>query len=49
MARSLSVENLLPQNVWSIINYLQLSTEVAQWETPSCSRAQTATDNGVRN
>ena len=40
MARSLPVENLLPQNVGSIINYLQYSTEVAQWGTPSCSRLQ---------
>ena len=32
MARSLPVENLLPQNMGSIINYLQQSTEVAQWE-----------------
>ena len=32
MARSLTVENILPQNVGSIINYLQYSTEVAQWE-----------------
>ena len=32
MARSLPVENLLPQNVGSIINYLQSFPEVAQWE-----------------
>ena len=32
MARSLPVENLLPQNVGSIINYLQY-TEAAQWGT----------------
>ena len=31
MARSVPVENLLPQNVGSIINYLQYCTEVAQW------------------
>ena len=31
MARSLPVENLLPQNVGSIINYLQSFTKVAQW------------------
>ena len=38
MARSLPVENLLPQNVGSIINYLQY-TEAAQWGTPpSCSQ-----------
>ena len=48
MARSLPVENLLPQNVWSIINYLKLSTEAAQWGTPSCSQPQPAMDNGVR-
>ena len=44
MARSLPVENLLPQNVGSIINYLQSFTEVAQWGAPSCSRPQPATD-----
>ena len=48
MARSLPVENLLPQNVGSIINYLQY-TEAAQWGTPSCSQPQPATDNGVRD
>ena len=48
MARSLKVENLLPQKVRSIINYLQQSTEVGQWGTPSCSRPQPTTDNGVR-
>ena len=32
MARSLPVENLLAQNVGSIINYLQNCTEAAQWE-----------------
>ena len=48
MARSLPVENLLPQNVGSIINYLQY-TEAAQWVTPSCSQPQPATDNGVRD
>ena len=40
MARSLPVENLLPQNVSSIINYLQQFTEVAQWGAPSCSQPQ---------
>ena len=49
MARSLPVENLLPRNVGQIINYLQWSTEVAQWGAPSCSRPQPATDNGVRD
>ena len=49
MARSLPVENLLPQNVGSIINYLQLSTDVAQWGTPSCSQPQPATNNGIRD
>ena len=49
MARSPPVEYLLPQNVGSIINYLQISTEVAQWGTPSCSRPQPATVNGVRD
>ena len=47
MARSLSVENLLPQNVGSIINYSNV-TEVAQWGALSCSRPQPATENGVR-
>ena len=49
MARRLPVENLLPQNVGSIINYLQKFTEVAQWGAPSCSRPQPAMDNGVRD
>ena len=49
MARSLPVDNLLPQNVGSIINYLQQFTEVAQWGAPSCSRPQPAMDNGVRD
>ena len=48
MARSLPVENLLSQNVGSIINYLQQFTEVAQWGAPSCSQPQPATDNGER-
>ena len=43
------MENLLTQNVASIINYLQQSTEVAQWGTPSCSRPQSAMDIGVRD
>ena len=37
------MENLLRQNEGSIINYLQKSTEVAKWGTPSCSRPQPAT------
>ena len=49
MARSLPVENLLPQNAVSIINYLQQYTELAQWETPCCRRPQPATDNDVRD
>ena len=49
MARSFPVENLRPQNVGSIINYLQWSTEVAQWGPPTCSRQQPATDNSVRH
>ena len=48
LTRSLPVENLLQQNVWSIINYLQ-ATEVAQWGAPRCSWSQPATDNGVRD
>ena len=33
------------------VNYqlLAVITEVAQWGTPSCSRPQLATDNGVRD
>ena len=47
---SLTVENLLPQNVGSFINYLQFTaTEVAQWDAPSCIRPQPATYNGVRD
>ena len=42
------MENLLPQNVGSIINYLQY-TEAAQWGTPGCKQPQPATDNGVRD
>ena len=48
MARSLPVENLLPQNVGSIINYLQESNEVAHRAIPS-SRPQPATNNSVRD
>ena len=47
MAKSLPVENLLPQNVGSIIN--SNVTEAAQLITPSCSRTKPATDNGVRD
>ena len=49
MARSLPVENLLRQNVCSIINYLQKFTKVAQWGAPSFIQPQPATDNGVRD
>ena len=49
MVRSLPVENLLPQNVGLINNYLQQCTEAAQWGTHSCSQPQPATDNGVRD
>ena len=49
MARSLPVENLLPLNVGSIIEYLQNATEVAKCGALSCSRPQPATDNGVRD
>ena len=33
------------------VNYqlIAVITEVAQWGTPSCSRPQPATDNGVRD
>ena len=47
MARRLPVENLLPQNEGSLMNYLQQFTEVAQWGAPSCSQPQPATDNGI--
>ena len=47
--RSLPVENLLPQNVGSIINYLQLCTEAAQWGTPNCNQPHPDTNNGVRD
>ena len=43
------MENILQQNVGSIINYSKQSTEVAEWGTPSCSRPQPATDNGLRD
>ena len=38
IAKILPVENLLPQNVGSIINYLQKFTEVAQYGAPSFSQ-----------
>ena len=41
--------SILPQNVGSVINDFQLCTEAYQWETPSCSQPQPATDNGVRD
>ena len=33
------------------VNYqlLAVITEVSKWRTPSCSRPQSATDNGVRD
>ena len=48
IVRSLPVENLL---TLSGVNYqlLAVITEVAQRGTPSCSRPQPATDNGVRD
>ena len=50
VARSLSVENLLPQNVEWIINYTCSNvTEIAQWGAPSCSRPQPANKNVVRD
>ena len=49
MAKSFLVENLLLQNVGSIISYLQYCTEAAQWWTPSCIQPQPATDNGVKH
>ena len=48
MAKSIPVEDLLPQNVGSIINYLKF-TEVTQWGAPRCSQPQPATDNAVRD
>ena len=50
MARSLPVENILTQNVVSIINYLHAVMLLKQpnGATPSCSQPQPATDNGVR-
>ena len=43
-----AVENILPLFVGSIINYtVSNAPEVAQLVTPSCSRPQPATDNGV--
>ena len=57
MAMGLSKENLQPQNVGSVINYLEQFTEVIYWSNfvvqkygnPCCSRPQLATDNGVRD
>ena len=47
MAKSIPVENLLPQNVGSIINTCSNFTEVAPWGAPSCNQPQPAVDNGV--
>ena len=49
MARSPPKWNLLPLFVGSIINNFSNITEEAQWATPSCSRPQPATNNGVRD
>ena len=48
MAKSLPVENLLPQNEGVNYQLLALITEVARWGTPSCSWLQPAADNDVR-
>ena len=48
MAISLPVENLLPQNVGPIINYLHNATEISRWRTPGCSWPQPAGENAVR-
>ena len=45
------MENLLIDPTECGVNYqlLAVITEAAQWETPSCSQPQPATDNGVRD
>ena len=43
------VENLLPQFVWSINNYLQQCYWSTQSAAQGCSRPKPATDNGVRD
>ena len=45
----LQVENLLPQKAGVNYQLLAVITEVAQCGTPSYSRPQSATDNGVRD
>ena len=47
MAKSLPVENLLPQNMGQISTNCSNATEVTQRGAPSCGRPQPATDNGV--
>ena len=49
MSRSPPVEKLLPQFVGQLSTNCSDATEVAQWGAPSCSRAQLAVDNGVRD
>ena len=49
MARTLPVENLLPQKCGVNYELLAVITEAAQWGTPRCSQPQPATYNGVRD
>ena len=49
MSRSPLEEKLLLLLVGKILTSFSNATEVAQWATPSCSRPQRASDNGVRD
>ena len=49
MARSLLVDNLLPQNAGQLSTTCSNAIEITQWETPNWSRPQPATDNGVKD
>ena len=45
--------DIVISNVFNLIFFLSFftcsnATEVAQWATPSCSRPQLATDDGIR-
>ena len=50
MARSLSVENLVPRGMWGQLSTTcSNATEVTQWGALSCSLPQATTDYGVRD
>ena len=47
MGRSIRQETLLPLLWGQLSSTFSNATEVAEWETPSCSRLQQASDNGT--